>query len=154
MNSSFVNFSYEMSIRSKCRLCEYMTSVTNENKGTNKLPIKRTTLKRVKKTSKKRNKVKTALDTNIIKQTTIQRPAHPSSEAAANSTGEQEERELEAEAIRLILLETQRAKERVDTMGATGWSQSRIPRINKQFVKQVVGSALAANNYINKEKKL
>ena len=35
----------------------------------------------------------------------------------------------EAEAIRMILGETQRAKERVHTMGAIGWSRSSIPRI-------------------------
>ena len=58
-----------------------------------------------------------------------------------------------AEAIRLILLETKRAKERAVTMGAAGWSQKQIPRINKLFVKHTVSNALAANNYKMKKKR-
>ncbi|KAI6649812.1 hypothetical protein LOD99_6601 [Oopsacas minuta] len=71
-------------------------------------------------------------------------PDTPYNILSQEATVEKQER---AEAIRLILLETKHAKERAVTMGAVGWSQKPIPRINKQFAKHIVSSTLAVNKY-------
>ena len=113
------------------------------------LSIHRPTSKKDKKL-KNMSKIKRVLkDSNTMIQSRIQQPTKSvgaSVEVVSSAS------ELEAQAVRLILLETQLAKDRVDTMGAIGWAQNIIPKINKQFAKQIVSSALAANIYNNKEK--
>ena len=139
-----------MSIRSKYGQREHMTSTTTVNKVPNKPSIHRTILKRDKKKLYKQSKVKEVLNSNARMKRESRQPANQpfdTSDGAVRTASEQEERELEAEAIRMILGETQRAKERVHTMGAIGWSRSSIPRINKQFARQIVTSTLATNTY-------
>lgn len=88
-------------------------------------------------------------DNNPTQTEVSNQQAPPDKDTSVASVEQQET----AEAIRLILLETKRAKERAVTMGAAGWSQKQIPRVNKLFVKHTVSNALGVNNYKMKMKK-
>lgn len=60
------------------------------------------------------------------------------------------ETELEKEAIKLILMETERAKERADTLGAIGWSNRKITRVNKKFLRNTIQDTLSLNKRLYK----
>lgn len=95
------------------------------------------------------------LDNASESQVRTCKPSNSGPTISQDSSAE-EERELEAEAIRLILSETQIAKHRAETMGAMGWRRTCVPRVDKQFARHALYNAVRHNSYkerTQKEKK-